>query len=151
MEIRRSYDRLISTMEFPMLVRWHLYILNQGPGDNCPVSWPIVWSFFWWYVYNGWCCNSSTCITSCPKSYSEQDKTLFDIDETSKWHFRFRPHTCQVTLDISESPIDFQWGAWKYPCVTWQVRDRYSIDVDTSFFDTKDLFYQQVLKYIWYG
>ena len=26
MEIRQSYDRLISTMGFPILVRWHLYI-----------------------------------------------------------------------------------------------------------------------------
>ena len=26
MEKRRSLDRLISTMEFPLLVRWHLYI-----------------------------------------------------------------------------------------------------------------------------
>ena len=25
-EIRRSYDRLISTMGFPILIRWHLYI-----------------------------------------------------------------------------------------------------------------------------
>ena len=24
-------------------------------------------------------------------------------------------YTCQVTLDISRSPIDFQWGSWKYP------------------------------------
>ena len=24
-------------------------------------------------------------------------------------------HTCQVTLDISRSPIDFQWGSRKYP------------------------------------
>ena len=24
-------------------------------------------------------------------------------------------HTCQVTLDISGSPIKFQWGSWKYP------------------------------------
>ena len=24
-------------------------------------------------------------------------------------------HSCQVTLDISRSPIDFQWGSWKYP------------------------------------
>ena len=24
-------------------------------------------------------------------------------------------HTCQVTLDISGSPIDFQWGSQKYP------------------------------------
>ena len=29
-EIRRSYDRLISTMIFPTLVRWHLYI-ESGP------------------------------------------------------------------------------------------------------------------------
>ena len=26
MDIRRSYDRLISTMGYPILVRWHLYI-----------------------------------------------------------------------------------------------------------------------------
>ena len=30
MEIRRSYGRLISTMGFPILVRWHLYI-ESGP------------------------------------------------------------------------------------------------------------------------
>ena len=30
MEIRRSWDRLISTMGFPILVRWHLYI-ESGP------------------------------------------------------------------------------------------------------------------------
>ena len=29
-EIRRSYGRLISTMRFPLLVRWHLYI-ESGP------------------------------------------------------------------------------------------------------------------------
>ena len=31
LEIRRSLDRLISTMGFAALVRWH-FILNQGPG-----------------------------------------------------------------------------------------------------------------------
>ena len=31
MEIRPSYDRLISTMRFPILVRWHLYI-ESGPS-----------------------------------------------------------------------------------------------------------------------
>ena len=30
MEIRRSYDRLISTIGFPILIRWHLYI-ESGP------------------------------------------------------------------------------------------------------------------------
>ena len=24
-------------------------------------------------------------------------------------------HTCQVNLDISGSPIDFQWGSRQYP------------------------------------
>ena len=44
-EIRRSYDRLISTMEFPMLVRCHLYIesgsrLNLASGQLQP---NMVW------------------------------------------------------------------------------------------------------------
>ena len=34
-EIRRSYDRLISTMGFPILVRWHLYI-ETGPSQFYP-------------------------------------------------------------------------------------------------------------------
>ena len=33
MEIRRSYDRLISTMGFPILVRRHLYI-ESGPSSQ---------------------------------------------------------------------------------------------------------------------
>ena len=32
MEIRRFYDSLISTMGFPMLVRWHLYIESAPAG-----------------------------------------------------------------------------------------------------------------------
>ena len=32
MEIRRSYDRLISTMGFPILLRQHLYI-ESGPRE----------------------------------------------------------------------------------------------------------------------
>ena len=40
MEIRRSYDRLISTMGFPILVRWHLYIesLINSMVTNDPVN-----------------------------------------------------------------------------------------------------------------
>ena len=33
MEMRRSLDRLISTMRFPILVRWHLYIEPPPPGS----------------------------------------------------------------------------------------------------------------------
>ena len=47
-EIRRSYDRLISTMGFPILVRWHLYI-ESGPWCQCDtiISW---WG--WWPGHN---------------------------------------------------------------------------------------------------
>ena len=56
MEIRRSYDRLISTMGFPILVRRQLYI-ESGP---CMASfrWCIVWSFvivvliFYYHYYH---------------------------------------------------------------------------------------------------
>ena len=37
-EIRRSYDRLISTMEFPIPVRRHLYI-ESGPWKLCVNTW----------------------------------------------------------------------------------------------------------------
>ena len=39
MEIRRSHDRHISTMGFPILVRRHL-ILNRGPG---PIFYLLSW------------------------------------------------------------------------------------------------------------
>ena len=43
MEIRRSYDRLISTMGFPILVRRHLYI-ESGPSLS-PNRWhAIIWT-----------------------------------------------------------------------------------------------------------
>ena len=42
MEIRRSYDRLISTIGFPILVRWHLYI-EQGPSHMKACLQSITW------------------------------------------------------------------------------------------------------------
>ena len=49
-EIRRSYERLISTMGFPILVRWQLYI-ESGPWWH-QVIWPkqlIMGQFIWFY------------------------------------------------------------------------------------------------------
>ena len=37
-EKRRSYDRLISTMGFPILARWHLYI-ESGPRSVLELGW----------------------------------------------------------------------------------------------------------------
>ena len=42
-DIRRSYDHLISTMGFPLLVRWHLYIESGpwGPSQSKDVVLPV--------------------------------------------------------------------------------------------------------------
>ena len=44
MEIRRSYDRLISTMGYPILVRWHLYIES---GTRCSVQEESLYHSCW--------------------------------------------------------------------------------------------------------
>ena len=43
---------------------------------------------------------------------------------------RTHRHNCQVTLDISGSPIDFQWGSRKYP--GWLVRHECTLHTDSS-------------------
>ena len=53
MEIRRSYDRLISTMGFPILAN-DIFVLNQGPelsvvNEDIYIVIPGVWlSPQWW-------------------------------------------------------------------------------------------------------
>ena len=63
MEIRRSYDRLISTMGFPILVRRHLYI-ESGPrkrsGDQYPFAFFVIH------------CSDITWVSSCLKSLITQ-------------------------------------------------------------------------------
>ena len=64
-EIRRSYDRLISTMRFPILVRWHLYIESwPWPSkrwtnwENGAVSYILLNRFFDYLLSNkmtSWC------------------------------------------------------------------------------------------------
>ena len=49
-EIRRSYDRLISTMGFPILVRRHLYIESGprvSPWRSDITSWLLTWALRW--------------------------------------------------------------------------------------------------------
>ena len=48
-EIRRSYDRLISTMGFPLLIRWHLYIESGSkPQQNIATEewYAYIWNTF---------------------------------------------------------------------------------------------------------
>ena len=61
MEIKRSYDRFISTAGYPILVRWHLYI-ESGPCISHR-SWCLCFSWlgchsliFIWRVSSYVCC-----------------------------------------------------------------------------------------------
>ena len=44
------------------------------------------------------------------EDYSVSQNNLDNVSEA--WLF---VQSCQVTLDISRSPMDFQWGSRKYP------------------------------------
>ena len=55
--IRRSKDRLISTMGFPILVRWHLY--TESPSwiqlHNWQKSWRnLTMKWLWWFHKNAY-------------------------------------------------------------------------------------------------
>ena len=45
-EISRSYDCLISTMGFPILIKWHLYI-ESGPRRSWERTLPLVGTLHW--------------------------------------------------------------------------------------------------------
>ena len=53
-EIRRSYDHLISTMGFPILVRWYLYIESgPWPVQMGPVKWqPYLELPSWYHIHH---------------------------------------------------------------------------------------------------
>ena len=75
----------------------------------------ITWSCIVWQF---------TCI--CTEYYEwkimKKQKSIFPINFVPcimlkwwwSWEFILK-HTCQVTLDISRSPIESQWGSWKNP------------------------------------
>ena len=52
-EIRRSYDRLISTMGFPIPVRWYLYI-ESGPNGINITALPTKWVWILDITFNLW-------------------------------------------------------------------------------------------------
>ena len=69
-EIRRSYDRLISTMGFPILVRWHLYI-ESGPRYLHMKQSFITLSAHWRATMDlhelGMYCSHSSFVSECKK------------------------------------------------------------------------------------
>ena len=61
MEIRRSYDRLISTMGFPILVRSHLYIESR-PSYHVQMTCSCKTSYSRWLTM---CCFGLVCTQLC--------------------------------------------------------------------------------------
>ena len=85
MEIRRSYDRLISTMGFPILVRCHLYT-ESGPwtlSDKSNVI--IVFSIYFQSGSYWWCCLHLISVLFNPLR-PRQNRRHF-ADDVFEWNF----------------------------------------------------------------
>ena len=57
--------------------------------------------------------------------------------------YTHRKHTCQVTLHISESPIENQWGSQKYP----GQLDRYEGELRTANVDSSTLQCHYIMQF----
>ena len=87
MEIRRSYDRLISTMGFPILVGRHLYI-ESGPW------WPQQGLLYWYPAMLSIFCNSFENRTAMDGLYGYQ---IFTLQWRQNGHdsvSNHQPHDC---------------------------------------------------------
>ena len=74
-EIRRSYDRLISTMGFPILVRWHSYI-EPGPREFLSCILGLL----------SWCPIKSTCwIRNSRIQIPDIQMSYLDFDQPQQW------------------------------------------------------------------
>ena len=95
MEIRRSYDRLISIMGFPILVRWHLYI-ESGPW-RCYDANFVVTRESWWLLsrisgywqqtlIHFWCLSLHDLI----RQYMSPDNVFAYLNSTKLWWSTYR-------------------------------------------------------------
>ena len=130
MEIRRYYDRLISTMGFPILVRWHLYI-ESGPW----ILYMVQCSK--WIQYGGntiWV--TGHLISPVNWQFPKLTVWVHNDDDVIKWkHF---PHHCTFVRGIHRSPVNSphkgQWcRALMFSLIcTWTngwVNNRYADDL----------------------
>ena len=139
MEIRRSYDRLISTMGFPILVRWHLYI-ESGPWFLC--NWWVLlltaimpnaqWLLLWKHLLCLFKCGNAgaSCVNSLRPSDAyvrhQNRPTLVQIKVcrliSTKPLFDTRLAYCQLDhweIYLSEIRIkmqQFYWRKWLWKC-----------------------------------
>ena len=121
MEIRRSYDRLISTIVFLILVRW-IFILNQGPElpsfvfvpnalpfelPEPDISFPIFWNPG--AGFNGidiFVCRPRVFVFDLKKDVLEKCSIFLDkkcLDPAGTWTFGFLPNA----VELSEPDISY--------------------------------------------
>ena len=133
-EIRRSWDRLISTMGFPILVRWHLYI-EQAPVYPweryicvaCPECFGTVWegSYIWIFLINT---ANDTCTVQeeiNSQSVSVHAFVIIKYIDTSFMHFpigymeysNIRLMNSRIRLCIQ--PLYLTFFDWQQPNHRW--------------------------------
>ena len=128
-EIRRSYDRLISTMGFPILTRWHLYI-ESGPwcvivtsrcitfSNIISLDWESTLSKQEFFYYIKW-----TLMFEMSKMYIISMKIRFAISHLKRFKQLWVVKILQETLlwvdiqaDISKGQSR---GVLKFGCKLW--------------------------------
>ena len=113
MEIKWSYDHLVSTMKLNMFVKWHIYI-ESGPCLNYPANIVFAWNILglhWRVVTSKWKINVSTgylrliCISYAPNQWNAFHNDII------KWkHF---PRNWPFVQGIHRSPVNsLHKGQW---------------------------------------
>ena len=112
MEIRRSYGRLISTMGFPILVRWHLYIESglwflAASGHRQP-----------WY----WLCNMDRSLSSTRRYFIHLRHLIIE-----KWYKMLICYASVNQFSVERvNPCQFSMWPFGTFCDQWQAM--YSAD-----------------------
>ena len=97
MEIRRSHDRLISTMGFPILVRWYLYIESGPRFFSSPLSSPFI-------TFHRLACLGRGALSSSVLKHSWH--TSYTVEVGDLWlcsMLPFRPLVIGVYVDFSKA------------------------------------------------
>ena len=123
-------------MEIPLLLRWHLYIeiVPEHGQSGCvlvSLSSPLAALNANMHCQQGeWFHFHQVSWTIGPSSHVRHKYWTNFVETMVVYETAIHPKTSiicilkstKVTLDISGSPIDFQWGSWKYP----EYLDRYT-------------------------
>ena len=129
MEIRRSYDRLISTMGFPILVRWHIYI-ESGPWIDIGQYWPrysTILRHEATTILHGDICLGNT--YTYYVTYITGTCLMYEILEMRR-HWPTQASTKSITLILEkvqhkDPDIQQPWCSYSFPRIYWFLHEKY--------------------------